>query len=66
LKDGGSTDPEKNATLAAALRTAKVSGVPKDNIERALARVRYQVSEECALLSHLNRPAAERIGAVNS
>jgi transcriptional/translational regulatory protein YebC/TACO1 len=40
--EGGSTDPEKNTMLAASLKTAKVSGVPKENIERALAKVRRQ------------------------
>ncbi|EPQ58454.1 YebC-like protein [Gloeophyllum trabeum ATCC 11539] len=35
---GGSTDPEKNASLAAVLKAAKANGVPKDNVEKALAR----------------------------
>ncbi len=38
--DGGSPDPEQNKALAAALRRAKDSGVPKDNIENALKKVR--------------------------
>jgi hypothetical protein len=37
---GGSVDPSLNIALAVTLRKAKASGVPKDNIEKALARVR--------------------------
>lgn len=37
---GGSADPNINAALAAALRAAKSSGVPKANIENALKKVR--------------------------
>ncbi|KAF7983985.1 hypothetical protein HWV62_17452 [Athelia sp. TMB] len=33
---GGSTDPDKNITLAAALKAARAAGVPKDNIDRAM------------------------------
>lgn len=39
MSDGGTIDPEKNTALAAVLKAAKVSGVPKDNIERALTKV---------------------------
>ncbi|KAF9530439.1 DUF28-domain-containing protein [Crepidotus variabilis] len=35
---GGSSDPAQNAQLSAALKKAKDLGVPKENIERALAR----------------------------
>ncbi|KAF9036729.1 transcriptional regulator TACO1-like protein [Panaeolus papilionaceus] len=35
---GGSADPSKNMQLAAALKKAKEQGVPKENIEKALAR----------------------------
>ena len=38
--DGGSADPEQNNSLAAALKRAKAAGVPKDNIENALKKVR--------------------------
>ncbi|PPQ89112.1 hypothetical protein CVT25_006484 [Psilocybe cyanescens] len=34
---GGSLDPEKNAMLATTLKKAREQGVPKDNIEKALA-----------------------------
>ena len=37
---GGSTDPSTNAALAAVLRAAKSSGVPRTNIENALKKVR--------------------------
>lgn len=37
---GGSGDPVKNTTLANVLKAAKASGVPRDNIERAISRVR--------------------------
>ncbi|KAF7965402.1 hypothetical protein HWV62_43708 [Athelia sp. TMB] len=35
-RSGGSTDPDKNITLAAALKAARAAGVPKDNIDRAM------------------------------
>ncbi|TFK84324.1 YebC-like protein [Polyporus arcularius HHB13444] len=38
VRNGGSPDPEQNKALAAALRRAKDSGVPKDNIENALKK----------------------------
>ncbi|KAG7452720.1 YebC-like protein [Guyanagaster necrorhizus] len=38
VRTGGSTDPEKNLTLAVTLRRLKELDVPKDNIERTLAR----------------------------
>lgn len=40
ISDGGSADPETNATLAAVIKRVKSQGVPKDNIESALKRVR--------------------------
>lgn len=40
LADGGSADPELNNALAAAVKRAKETGVPKDNIENALKKVR--------------------------
>src|SRR5215210_4073134 len=36
-RDGGA-DPEANATLAAAIQKARDNSMPKDNIERAIAR----------------------------
>ncbi|KAG8217442.1 transcriptional regulator-domain-containing protein [Butyriboletus roseoflavus] len=39
VKAGGSTSPEENSLLAAAIRRAKDTGVPKENIENALQRV---------------------------
>ena len=39
MAEGGSADPDINATLAAVVRRAKTQGVPKDNIENALKRV---------------------------
>lgn len=40
---GGSADPAMNLQLATALRKAKELGVPKENIEKALSRVRSRV-----------------------
>jgi len=40
---GGSADPITNAALAAALRAAKSSGVPRINIENALKKVREPI-----------------------
>ena len=37
---GGSADPSTNSALAAVLRAAKSSGVPRINIENALKKVR--------------------------
>ncbi|KZV88843.1 YebC-like protein [Exidia glandulosa HHB12029] len=37
-RGGGSTNPEMNTALANALKRAKVSGLPKENIENALKR----------------------------
>lgn len=37
--EGGSTDPLKNLHLAAVLKRAKDMDVPKENIEKALAKV---------------------------
>jgi len=37
---GGSADPSTNAALAATLKAAKSSGVPRANIENALKKVR--------------------------
>jgi len=37
VRTGGSVDPEKNIQLATTLKKAKEQGVPKDNIEKALA-----------------------------
>ena len=36
---GGSLNPEENSLLATAIRRAKDTGVPKENVESALARV---------------------------
>jgi hypothetical protein len=36
---GGSADPSVNAALAAILKAAKSSGVPRNNIESALKKV---------------------------
>jgi translational activator of cytochrome c oxidase 1 len=38
--DGGSPIPEENSMLATAIRRAKDAGVPKENIENALVKVR--------------------------
>ncbi|KAI5124535.1 hypothetical protein M0805_003058 [Coniferiporia weirii] len=38
IRTGGSADPNVNTTLANILRGAKTAGVPRDNIERAIAR----------------------------
>ena len=36
---GGSADPALNTSLFNVLRKAKVAGVPKENIEKAIVRV---------------------------
>jgi len=51
-RSGGSMDPEKNATLGAVLRTAKMSGVPKDNIERALAKASGKKGKRGELITY--------------
>jgi len=38
VKRGGTPDPDLNMHLAVVLRKARANGVPKDNIEKALAR----------------------------
>ena len=38
--ESGNANPETNASLAAAMKRAKSNGVPKDNIEKAVAKVR--------------------------
>ncbi|KAI1790788.1 YebC-like protein [Ganoderma leucocontextum] len=38
VRNGGSSDPEQNTSLAAALQRARVAGVPRDNIENALKK----------------------------
>lgn len=40
LVAGSSADPSTNAALAAVLRAAKSSGVPRSNIENALKKVK--------------------------
>lgn len=40
ISDGGGADPAQNTTLAAVLKRIKSQGVPKDNIENALKKVR--------------------------
>jgi hypothetical protein len=44
LTAGGSPDPDKNAQLATVVKKYKEQGVPKDNIERALAKVCWSLS----------------------
>lgn len=44
---GGSADPNTNAALAAVLRAAKSSGVPKSNVENALKKVRKFTGARC-------------------
>lgn len=41
---GGSADPEVNHQLEAVLKKVREQGVPKDNIEKALAKVRAQLA----------------------
>ncbi|KAJ8514306.1 hypothetical protein ONZ45_g8143 [Pleurotus djamor] len=38
VRNGGSDDPEKNVALAAVLKRVKSQGVPKENIEAAVAK----------------------------
>lgn len=49
LVGGGSADPNKNLQLAAVLKRAKEQDIPKENIEKALAKVRvpYGYSVTC-------------------
>ena len=37
--ESGNTNPETNASLAAAIKRARSNGVPKDNIEKSIAKV---------------------------
>lgn len=39
MVDGGSADPIQNLQLAGALKRARDQGIPKENIEKALAKV---------------------------
>lgn len=41
---GGSADPNLNSHLATVIKKAKDQNVPKDNIERAIERVRLSYS----------------------
>ena len=49
---GGSPDPAMNATLATVLKKAKADGVPKENIDKALARVNALTKSKWILLTH--------------
>jgi len=51
---GGSTDPNTNAALAAVLKAAKSSGVPRSNIENALKKVRDPTRDPWLVLSWVN------------
>lgn len=56
---GGSADPNLNVQLATVIRKAKDQDVPKDNIERAIERVRSpMVLEFEGYLSNCTRPMA--------
>ena len=48
---GGSPDPAMNATLATVLKKAKADGVPKENIDKALARVNALTISKWILLN---------------
>lgn len=41
IEAGTSADPNVNAALSNALKKAKTSGLPKENIEKAITRVRF-------------------------
>ncbi len=43
--EGGSADPETNHALAAVVKRAKSQGVPRDNIDKALKKVRPSLFE---------------------
>ena len=45
VAETGNSNPETNASLAAAIKRAKSNGVPKDNIEKAIQKVPSHVSE---------------------
>src|SRR3954447_2675534 len=49
-RDGGG-DPEGNAALATAIQKAKDASMPKDNIERAIAKGSGAGSDAAALVS---------------
>jgi transcriptional/translational regulatory protein YebC/TACO1 len=49
---GGSIDPKINIQLAAALKKAKDQGIPKENIEKAIAKVKqsfYSIQFNCLI-----------------
>ncbi|KZP20880.1 YebC-like protein [Athelia psychrophila] len=51
-RNGGSIDPDMNATLAAALKAARAAGVPKDNIERAMNKAGGGKGQGCSLVTY--------------
>ena len=53
--DGGGVNPEENSALAAALKRAKEQGVPKDNIENALKKVRRVCARQGSLRLWMRR-----------
>jgi len=54
-RTGGSADPTLNLQLGTALRRAKELGVPRENIEKALSRVRRCIQDEIRDI-HIHRP----------
>lgn len=52
---GGSIDPKTNLQLAAALKKAKDQGVPRENIEKAIAKVTRDFFKLQLLDSHVRQ-----------
>ena len=61
-RDGGG-DPDGNAALANAIDKAKSLRMPKENIERAIAKLRPEY-RTCILLRHVEGRAYEEIAEI--
>lgn len=58
---GGSPDPAMNATLATVLKKAKADGVPKENIDKALARVNAFSINKMDSSDYKSRPLVDKV-----
>ena len=59
--EGGSADPEANYALAAVIKRARSQGVPKDNIDKAIKKVRVSLFLKLYFVeSWLNRPRGRK------
>ncbi|EJD05906.1 YebC-like protein [Fomitiporia mediterranea MF3/22] len=49
IRTGGSADPTVNHALANVLKAARAAGVPKDNVEKAIARATGEAGKEASV-----------------